>query len=60
MVLQRKATCLQCCARTQRFNHQIILGSPNDYDDIVTDTNETHLIVFDDVLGDKNEEKIKP
>lgn len=41
------------------LNIRFILGIPNDDDDIVTDTSETHLIVFDDMLGDKDEEKIK-
>ena len=41
------------------LNIRFILGIPNDDDDIVTDTSETHLIVVGDMLGDKDEEKIK-
>ncbi|MCG8079175.1 MAG: hypothetical protein JAY75_23490 [Candidatus Thiodiazotropha taylori] len=40
-------------------NITFLSGIPNDDDDIVTDTSLSHLIVFDDMLGDKDEEKIK-
>ena len=36
-----------------------IQGIPDDKDEIVTDPSETHLVMFDDMLGDKDEEKIK-
>ena len=36
-----------------------VSGIPNDDDEIVSDPSFTHLIVFDDMLGDKDEEKIK-
>ena len=40
------------------LNIRFILGIPNDDDDIVTDTSETHLIVLDD-MGDNDLEKIQ-
>ena len=36
-----------------------IEGIPNDEDEIVADTSIPHLVIFDDMLGDKDEEKIK-
>ena len=36
-----------------------VLGIPDDEDDIVTDVSVQHLVIFDDMLGDKDEEKIK-
>ena len=38
---------------------KFILGIPDDEDDIVTDVSVPHLVIFDDMLGDKDEEKIK-
>ena len=38
---------------------KFILGNPDDEDDIVTDTSAPHLVIFDDMLGDKDEGKIK-
>lgn len=38
---------------------KFIDGIPDDDDDIVTDTADRHLVIFDDMLGDKDEEKIK-
>lgn len=40
-------------------NIKFIQGIPSDDEEIVSDTSETHLLVFDDMLGDKDEEKIK-
>ena len=34
-------------------------GSNINEDEIVTDPSATHLVIFDDMLGDKDEEKIK-
>ena len=36
-----------------------VQGIPDHDEDIVTDTGETYLVVFDDMLGDKDEDKIK-
>ena len=38
---------------------KFISGIPDDDDDIVSDTTIPHLVIFDDMLGDKDEEKIK-
>ena len=38
---------------------KFVLGIPDDEDDIVTDFSVPHLVIFDDMLGDKDEEKIK-
>lgn len=38
---------------------KFVLGIPDDEDDIVTDVSVPHLVIFDDMLGDKDEEKIK-
>ena len=38
---------------------RFILGIPDDEDDIVADTSAPHLVIFEDMLGDKDEEKIK-
>ena len=38
---------------------KFIQGIPDDEDEIVTDPSATHLVIFDDMLGDKDEEKIK-
>ena len=38
---------------------KFILGIPDDEDDIVTDVSVPHLVIFDDMLGDKDREKIK-
>jgi len=40
-------------------NIKFIQGIPEDEDAIVGDTTLAHLVVFDDMLGDKDEEKIK-
>ena len=40
-------------------NIKFILGIPDDEDDIVTDVSVPHLVIFDDMLGVKDEEKIK-
>ena len=40
-------------------NIKFIQGIPDDEDEIVTDPSATHLVIFDDMLGDKDEEKIK-
>ena len=40
-------------------NIKFIQGFPDDEDEIVTDPSATHLVIFDDMLGDKDEEKIK-
>ena len=37
---------------------KFVLGIPDDEDDIVTDVSVPHLVIFDDMLGDKDEEKI--
>ena len=39
---------------------KFIQGIPDDEDEIVTDPSATHaLVIFDDMLGEKDEEKIK-
>lgn len=38
---------------------KFLRGIPDQDEDLVTDTGETYLLVFDDMLGDKDEEKIK-
>ena len=38
---------------------KFIHGIPDDEDEIVSDTSAPHLVIFDDMLGDKDEEKIK-
>lgn len=38
---------------------KFIEGIPDDDDEIVSDTTLPHLVVFDDMLGEKDEEKIK-
>ena len=38
---------------------KFIEGIPDDDDEIVNDTTVPHLVVFDDMLGEKDEEKIK-
>ena len=38
---------------------KFIDGIPDDDDDIVTDPTDRYLVIFDDMLGDKDEEKIK-
>lgn len=38
---------------------KFIEGIPDDENEIVSDTTIPHLLVFDDMLGDKDEEKIK-
>ena len=40
---------------TIKFIHGIL----DDEDEIVSDTSTPHLVIFDDMLGDKDEEKIK-
>ena len=40
-------------------NIKFIQGIPDDEDEIVTDPSATHLVIFDDMLGDKDEEKFK-
>ena len=35
-----------------------ILGIPDDEDDIVTDTSVPHLVIFDDMMRDKDVEKV--
>ena len=40
-------------------NIKFIHGNPDDEDEIVSDTSAPHLVIFDDMLGDKNQEKIK-
>ena len=40
-------------------NIKFIQGIPDDEDEIVTHPSATHLVIFDDMLGDKDEEKIK-
>ena len=40
-------------------NIKFIQGIPDNEDEIVTDPIATHLVIFDDMLGDKVEEKIK-
>lgn len=40
-------------------NIKFLSGIPNDDDEIVSDPSYSHLVVFDDMLGDKDEEKIK-
>ena len=40
-------------------NIKFIQGIPDDEDEIVTEPSATHLVIFDDMLGDKDEEKIK-
>ena len=34
-------------------NIKFVQGVPNDEDEIVTDPTATHLVIFDDMLGDK-------
>ena len=43
----------------ERDNIKFIQGIPDDEDEIGTDPSATHLVIFDDMLGDKDEEKIK-
>ena len=38
-------------------NIKFIQGIPDDEDEIVTDPSATHLVIFDDMLEDKDEEK---
>lgn len=38
---------------------KFIEGIPDDEDEIVNDTTTPHLVVFDDMLGEKDEDKIK-
>ena len=38
---------------------KFVLGIPDDEDDIVTDVSVPHLVIFDDMLGDKDVEEIK-
>ena len=40
-------------------NIKFIHGIPDDEDEIASDTSAPHLVIFDDMLGDKDEEKIK-
>ena len=40
-------------------NIKFIHGIPDDEDKFVSDTSAPHLVIFNDMLGDKNEEKIK-
>ena len=40
-------------------NIKFIQDIPSDEDEIVTDPSATHLLIFDDMLGDKDEENIK-
>ena len=39
-------------------NIKFIQGIPDDEDEIVTDPSATHLVIFDDMLEDKDEEKL--
>ena len=39
-------------------NIKFTQGIPDDEDEIVTDPSATHLVIFDDMLGDKGEEKL--
>ena len=41
------------------LNLKFIHGITDDEDEIVSDTSAPHLVIFDDMLGDKDEEKIK-
>lgn len=43
----------------QEPHMQFIQGIPDDDDELVDDTSIPHLVVFDDMLGEKDEEKIK-
>lgn len=43
----------------ERETIKFIQGIPDDEDEIVTDASVPHLVIFDDMLGDKDEEKIK-
>ena len=38
-------------------NIKFIQGIPDDEEEIVTDPSATHLVIFDDMFGDKDEEK---
>ena len=40
-------------------NIKFIQGTPDDEDEFVTDLSATHLVIFDDMLGDKDEDKSK-
>ena len=40
-------------------NIKLIHGNPDDEDEIVSDTSAPHLVIIDDMLGGKDEEKIK-
>ena len=40
-------------------NIKFVHGIPDDEDEIVSDTSAPHLVIFDDMLGDKDEEKNK-
>ena len=42
----------------ERSNIKFIQSILDDEDEIVTDFSATHLVIFDDMLGDKDEEKI--
>ena len=50
MVLQRMATCLNIYAREIL---KFIEGIPDDENEIVSDVDTSHLVVFDDMLGGK-------
>ena len=39
-------------------NIKFIQDIPNDEDEVVTDPGAMHLVIFDDMLGDKDEEKL--
>ena len=42
----------------ERSNIKFIQSILDDEDEIVTDYSATHLVIFDDMLGDKDEDKI--
>ena len=63
---QRIVWCYKECQKSynilqerEGLNIKFIQGISDDEDEIVTDTSATHLVIFDEMLGDKDEEKIK-
>lgn len=59
MVLQRMAMCYALLQESEGSFIKFINGIPDDDEEIVTDPIIPHLIVFDAMLGDKDEVKIK-
>ena len=63
---QRIVWCYKECQKSYNIlqeregsNIKFIQGISDDEDEIVTDTSATHLVIFDEILGDKDEEKLR-